>query len=354
MRSRAVLRPLACCFSTAFAEPAWTASSSRRSRSASLPAVVWMSMSGSVGRRCPRRAASARGSRCSAVCSADCRANLVPMPTVPHRRPPLDPDASAVAGPAGGRGASRRRRSTNAASRPRARAGERGGAGRGRRAPDRRPRPARTAPGRRRRGAALTFSVAAATPASTAERWPLAAAAGRVRRRTRRSADRLPEVALKWPNDVLRRGPQGRRHPGRAGRDARPGPVAVVGIGINVDQTLDELPVADGHLAARSSCGEPVDRTDAARRRCSARSAGLLGAARATPTRCARRTPTCCVDARPGRPRRTCPAGDVLDRGEALDIDAPRPARGGRHRHGTADRRRGRRRARRARARDVT
>ena len=37
--------PLACCFSTALAEPACTASSMRRSRSASLPAVVWMSMS---------------------------------------------------------------------------------------------------------------------------------------------------------------------------------------------------------------------------------------------------------------------------------------------------------------------
>ena len=45
IRSRAVILPLACCFSTARAEPACTASSMRRSRSASLPAVVWMSMS---------------------------------------------------------------------------------------------------------------------------------------------------------------------------------------------------------------------------------------------------------------------------------------------------------------------
>jgi hypothetical protein len=43
IRSRAVFLPLACCFSTAFADPACTASSLRRSRSASLPAVVWMS-----------------------------------------------------------------------------------------------------------------------------------------------------------------------------------------------------------------------------------------------------------------------------------------------------------------------
>ena len=42
-RSRAVLRPCACCFSTARAEPACRAASSRRRRSSSLPAVVWMS-----------------------------------------------------------------------------------------------------------------------------------------------------------------------------------------------------------------------------------------------------------------------------------------------------------------------
>ena len=40
MRSRAVFLPLACCFSTARADPAWTASSLRRCRSASRPAVV--------------------------------------------------------------------------------------------------------------------------------------------------------------------------------------------------------------------------------------------------------------------------------------------------------------------------
>ena len=45
MRSRAVFLPLACCFSIARSEPAWTASSSRRVRSWALPALVWMSMS---------------------------------------------------------------------------------------------------------------------------------------------------------------------------------------------------------------------------------------------------------------------------------------------------------------------
>jgi BirA family biotin operon repressor/biotin-[acetyl-CoA-carboxylase] ligase len=76
--------------------------------------------------------------------------------------------------------------------------------------------------------------------------------------------DRLPDVALKWPNDVLVDDGSG------AGRkvcgilvervEAPDGPVAVVGIGINVDQTLDELPVA---LATSVSLetGEPVERT---------------------------------------------------------------------------------------------
>lgn len=77
-------------------------------------------------------------------------------------------------------------------------------------------------------------------------------------------ADRLPDVALKWPNDVLVDDGSG------AGRkvcgilvervETGDGPVAVVGVGINVDQTLDELPVA---LATSVSLetGEPVERT---------------------------------------------------------------------------------------------
>jgi BirA family biotin operon repressor/biotin-[acetyl-CoA-carboxylase] ligase len=77
-------------------------------------------------------------------------------------------------------------------------------------------------------------------------------------------ADRLPDVALKWPNDVLVDDGSG------TGRkvcgilvervETSAGPVAVVGVGINVDQTLDELPVA---LATSVSLetGEPVERT---------------------------------------------------------------------------------------------
>ena len=105
MRSRAVLRPLACCFSTAFADPACTASSRRRSRSASLPAVVWMSMSSGTSvpsPGCPVRslAVASSLSRC---------ANLVPMTSDPAPRPPLDPDRLAAPRRLAGRGRRRRR-----------------------------------------------------------------------------------------------------------------------------------------------------------------------------------------------------------------------------------------------------
>ncbi len=133
--------------------------------------------------------------------------------------------------------------------------------------------------------------------------------------------DRLPDVALKWPNDVLVDDGSG------TGRkvcgilvervETPDGPVAVVGIGINVDQTLDELPVA---LATSVSLetGEPVERT------------GLLGQVlgslhglqgllddveslrRAYADVCVTLGRT--VDVH-------LPAGDVR-RGEALDIDA--------------------------------
>ena len=43
-RSRAVFLPRACCFSMARSDPAWATSATRRLRSASLPAVEWMSM----------------------------------------------------------------------------------------------------------------------------------------------------------------------------------------------------------------------------------------------------------------------------------------------------------------------
>ena len=135
-------------------------------------------------------------------------------------------------------------------------------------------------------------------------------------------ADRLPDIALKWPNDVLVDGGDsgaGRKVAGilveRIETDR--GPVAVVGVGINVDQTLDELPIA---LATSISLetGEPVERT------------GLLGQVLGSlhglqglldDTESLRRayadvcvTLGATVDVH-------LPAGDVR-RGEALDIDA--------------------------------
>lgn len=77
-------------------------------------------------------------------------------------------------------------------------------------------------------------------------------------------ADRLPDIALKWPNDVLVDAGSG------VGRkvcgilvervETASGPMAVVGVGINVDQTLDELPVALATSVALET-GEPVERT---------------------------------------------------------------------------------------------
>lgn len=71
--------------------------------------------------------------------------------------------------------------------------------------------------------------------------------------------DRLPDVTVKWPNDLL---VEERKLVGiLAERVETPtGPAAVVGVGINVSQTLDELPVA---LATSVSLelGEEPDRT---------------------------------------------------------------------------------------------
>lgn len=73
-------------------------------------------------------------------------------------------------------------------------------------------------------------------------------------------ADRLPDIALKWPNDVL---VEERKLAGilveRVETDA--GPAAVVGIGINVHQGLEEMPVALA-TSVELETGEPVDRTD--------------------------------------------------------------------------------------------
>jgi BirA family biotin operon repressor/biotin-[acetyl-CoA-carboxylase] ligase len=109
-------------------------------------------------------------------------------------------------------------------------------------------------------GVALTFS-AVIDPGLPDEQWPLLplAAAVATAQAVRRSAGVSPE--LKWPNDVLI---DGRKLAGilleRVSRRApAPGHLAVIGIGINVDQAADELPVP----AATSVriAGGRVDRT---------------------------------------------------------------------------------------------
>jgi len=105
--------------------------------------------------------------------------------------------------------------------------------------------------------AALTFSVLV-RPTVDPSRWPwlplvsgLAVAAA-VRRTTG-----LTNVGLKWPNDVLVDG-------GKAAGillervDTPTGPAAVIGIGINVSTTADELPVPTATSLAIA--GADVDR----------------------------------------------------------------------------------------------
>ena len=218
MRSRAVLLPLACCFSTAFSDPACMASSRRRSRSASLPAVVWISMPGGG-------ASSAVHSRWLPPVSSVPSGNLV-HERLASSRPPLDLPARGAhrAGAwrcRGGDAVDQRRMSPRAlataripaswwspSTRPPGVAGWTGlgGAGPCRAhllgAPSARPDP---------RALALAPAASPGTPCR------------------RRCVDRVPELGLKWPNDVLvdggaRERVEGGRHPRRASRHPDRGP----------------------------------------------------------------------------------------------------------------------------------
>lgn len=87
----------------------------------------------------------------------------------------------------------------------------------------------------------LTFSVLR-RPQLPAEAWPwIPLLVGYAVQAA--LADRLPSIGLKWPNDVL---VEDRKLAGiLVERIETPeGPAAVIGIGLNVDQTLEELPVA--------------------------------------------------------------------------------------------------------------
>lgn len=177
------------------------------------------------------------------------------MSPAPAPRPPIDPAGLVV--PTGWRAeVVEATPSTNALVADRARAGEEAGlvvvtehqtSGRGRL--DRTwETPARSS---------LTFSVLLRPEAPAAD-WPwlplltgyaVQAALG----------DRLPAVALKWPNDVV---VEERKLAGILVErvDTSRGPAAVVGCGINVSQTLEELPVALATSLALE-LPEPPDRT---------------------------------------------------------------------------------------------
>jgi BirA family transcriptional regulator, biotin operon repressor / biotin---[acetyl-CoA-carboxylase] ligase len=104
-------------------------------------------------------------------------------------------------------------------------------------------------------GAALTFS-AVVDPVVDDEWWPLVPLVAGY------AVARCVRGSLKWPNDVLLGGRKvcgilvERVHTRAHGGD----PLAVVGIGINVDQGQDELPV-DTATSLRLGSG-PIDRTE--------------------------------------------------------------------------------------------
>lgn len=106
------------------------------------------------------------------------------------------------------------------------------------------------------RGAALTFS-AVVDPVVDEEWWPLVPLVAGY------AVARAVRGSVKWPNDVLLDGQKvcgvlvERVHVRAHGGDR---PLAVVGIGINVDQTAEELPVSTATSLALA--GLPADRTE--------------------------------------------------------------------------------------------
>ncbi|HEX3223111.1 MAG TPA: biotin--[acetyl-CoA-carboxylase] ligase [Nocardioides sp.] len=101
-------------------------------------------------------------------------------------------------------------------------------------------------------GAALTFS-AVLDPGVALEWWPMVPLV------TGYAVARALGgfAAVKWPNDVL---VDGQKVCGiLVERVAATPPLAVIGIGINVDQTADELPVPSA--TSLTLAGRPVDRT---------------------------------------------------------------------------------------------
>jgi BirA family biotin operon repressor/biotin-[acetyl-CoA-carboxylase] ligase len=128
-------------------------------------------------------------------------------------------------------------------------------------------------------------------------------------------ADRIPEISLKWPNDVL---VEERKLAGiLVERIETPtGPAAVVGIGINVSQTLDELPVALA-TSIELETSEQVDRTSLLGQVLGSLH-GLQGLLDDTGSLRAAYADVCSTL---GREVEVHLPGDVVRRGEALDVD---------------------------------
>lgn len=166
----------------------------------------------------------------------------------------------------------------------------------------------------------LTFSVLL-RPEVPAEHWPwVPLLTGYAVQAA--LADRLPDVALKWPNDVLVATDEsggGRKVAGILVErvDTPSGPMAVVGVGINVDQTLDELPVAAATSIVLET-GDPVDRTDLLGQALGSLH-GLLGLLDDVEVL---RTAYADVCSTLGRTVDVHLPGGAVRRGEALDLDA--------------------------------
>jgi BirA family transcriptional regulator, biotin operon repressor / biotin---[acetyl-CoA-carboxylase] ligase len=112
--------------------------------------------------------------------------------------------------------------------------------------------------------AALTFSLLL-RPTAPTHAWPwLPLLTGYAVAKALRATGY--EASVKWPNDVLLgpRDGQSRKVAGilveriETGR----GPAAVVGVGLNVAMTAEELPVPEATSLAVASAGDPPDRTD--------------------------------------------------------------------------------------------
>ena len=286
-----------------------------------------------VARRAGRRAASLGRSVGQSSARDDVRAGTAPTP-----RPRPRCAAPARLAGRGGRGdAVDQRRSSPSGPAPASRR-----AGRGRRAPDRRPRPAR--PGLGDAGPAGADVLGAAAPRRARRpSWPWLPLLTGLRRRRPRSADRLLDVALKWPNDVLVDGGwQGARSPGSWSSGSTPPagrrPSSASGINVDADRaTSCPVPTATSlalEPASRSdrtdllgqvlgSAARPAGPARRRRRRCAAAYAAVcVTLGRDGRRRPARRAP--CAGAGPRHRRRAGAGGRATARTGTLDACACR------------------------------